>query len=71
MYEYIEEGKLYRFIDSFGVEDEIHIVIALESEELFSWHDDFNHEASSYDLVAILKNDTLAYAWPQDLEEII
>lgn len=70
MYYHIEIGKLYRYVDSLRGENTLYIVIALESEETFSWKDESLEDCSLYDLVAILKNDVLEYAWTQDLEEI-
>ena len=70
MYDYISEGKLYKFVDTLRGDKKIYFVIALESEEVFSWKSESPEDCSMYDLVAILKDDVLDYAWTQDLEEI-
>ena len=70
MYDHILEGKLYKFVDTLRGDNNVYFVIALESEEVFSWKSESPEDCSMYDLVAILKNNTLDYAWTQDLEEI-
>ena len=70
MYCHIEKGKLYKLIDSLKGDNTVYFVIALDSEEIFSWKNESIEDCSLYDLVAILKNDVLDYAWTQDLEEI-
>jgi len=70
MYDYILKGKLYKLVDTLRGDKEVYFVIALESEEVFSWKNESPEDCSMYDLVAVLKNDTLDYAWTQDLTEI-
>tara|TARA_B100000902_G_C26890946_1_gene707328 strand:- start:179 stop:400 length:222 start_codon:yes stop_codon:yes gene_type:complete len=71
MHDYIRKGNLYKFVDTLrGEDNNLYIVIALESEEVFSWKNESPEDCSIYDLVTILKNDVLDYAWTQDLEEI-
>jgi hypothetical protein len=70
MYRHIEKGKLYKLIDTLREDNAVYFIIALDSEEIFSWKNEITEDCSLYDLVAILKNDMLDYAWTQDLEEI-
>ena len=69
MYYHIEKGKLYRYVDTLRGDKSVYFVIALDSEEVISWKNEIEL-CALYDLVAILKNDVLDYAWTQDLEEI-
>ena len=69
MYDHILEGKLYRYVDTLRGDKSVYFVIALDSETVFSWKNEIEL-CALYDLVAILKNDVLDYAWTQDLEEI-
>ena len=69
MYDHILEGKLYRYVDTLRGDKSVYFVIALDSEEVFSWKNEIEL-CALYDLVPILKNDVLDYAWTQDLEEI-
>ena len=66
--DYIKKGKLYSFIDTMRSSYEKHIVIALESEDILTWKSEPS-EYVEYDLVAILKYNTLEYAWILDLFE--
>tara|TARA_Y100001954_G_C15629074_1_gene511751 strand:+ start:73 stop:291 length:219 start_codon:yes stop_codon:yes gene_type:complete len=70
MYDHILKGKLYKFVDTLRGNNKVYFVIALESEEVFSWKSESPEDCSMYDLVAILKDGALDYAWTQDLEEI-
>lgn len=65
---HIKKGRLYTFIDTMRRSYETHIVIALESEDVLTWKSEPS-EYVEYDLVAILKYNTLEYAWVLDLFE--
>jgi len=61
--------NLYVFIDSLRLDNTKHFVIALESEKEINWGDE-SYEYDEYELIPVLKNDIIVYAWIEDLEEI-
>jgi hypothetical protein len=65
----IVKERLYSFVDSLRLEKTKHFVIALESEKEINWGDE-SYEYDEYELIPVLKNDSIVYAWIEDLEEI-
>lgn len=63
-FNYVKEGKLYKFRNN--------IVIALESERVISWKDEDYDIINSgmHDIVAVLINNEVSFANVMDLEEV-
>ena len=68
----IKKGLIYIFTNSFDESiksNDSKIVLALEDETKITWSNGARY-SSADDLVTVLENDKISYAWVHDLELI-